>query len=167
MFKEFLKIPINEHNINNAVVVIVLDLSKKKITKSPRDIAVVNPDFIFQVPFFSFSKCVFYDRNNKPLVNIRDNFEVYSGKDKKIMERKEIIDINIESYFRSAGLFIGKEKKNAPIIYKIIKIKSKTLYFEYILEMVPSVDYIFLMALAIIYMSNDEQIKHRMKVRYH
>ncbi|ORX77952.1 hypothetical protein BCR32DRAFT_295289 [Anaeromyces robustus] len=28
MFKEFLKIPINEHNINNAVVVIVLDLSK-------------------------------------------------------------------------------------------------------------------------------------------
>eukprot|EP00833_Pecoramyces_ruminatium_P000904 jgi/Orpsp1_1/1174936/evm.model.c7180000052013.1 len=28
MFKEFLKIPINEHNINNAVAVIVLDLSK-------------------------------------------------------------------------------------------------------------------------------------------
>jgi len=30
MFKEFLKIPINEHNINNAVAVIVLDLSKVK-----------------------------------------------------------------------------------------------------------------------------------------
>lgn len=28
MFKDFLKIPINEHNINNAVAVIVLDLSK-------------------------------------------------------------------------------------------------------------------------------------------
>ncbi|OUM58506.1 hypothetical protein PIROE2DRAFT_16190, partial [Piromyces sp. E2] len=28
MFKEFLKIPINEHNINNAVAIIVLDLTK-------------------------------------------------------------------------------------------------------------------------------------------
>ncbi|ORX85842.1 hypothetical protein BCR32DRAFT_265386 [Anaeromyces robustus] len=193
---------------------------KKQITKAPTDIAVVNPNFIFQAPVLlimehhsikkpkyvfksvdgqvlftghsSFSKCVLYDRNNIPLINIRNNFEVYSGKDKKngkllietvkknstvakkfiikyyniVMERKEILDFNIESYFRSAGLFVGKEKENAPMIYKIMRMKSKTSHSEYTLEMTPGVDYIFLMALAIIYMSNYEQFKRHKNVRY-
>jgi len=44
MFKEFLKIPINEHNINNAVAVIVLDLSKPEniIDEYQEIIEVVN-----------------------------------------------------------------------------------------------------------------------------
>jgi len=195
---------------------------KRKISNPPRDIAVINPAFIFRQPvvlimehhsitspkyiikgtngqiFFSgydsLTKCVVYDAGNKPLINIRTNltgdFKVYLGKDKQnkpivetcskrswAADKKtvhyynltrncgEVLDLNMESSYRSAGLFAGKEKHDAPMICKIMRLKSNQSFShsEYSIEMAPNVDNLFLVAIGIMFMSSYESYKRRMR----
>lgn len=63
MFKEFLKIPINEHNINNAVAVIVLDLSKVIITikiKLIEDTCIINKNIIYVINIYELLSFILF-----------------------------------------------------------------------------------------------------------
>jgi len=138
----------------------------------------------------NFSSIIVYDNNNVPLVNIRDgqNYDIYFSKDKSkllaetsskkswvaeklsvsfynvVTENRELLDFNIENAFRSAGVFVGKEKEGAPMICKIQRIKGKLFSnAEFSIEMAEGVEYIFMLALGIIFMDKYETSKQNMK----
>jgi len=195
------------------------DQTKKELEKPPKEIAVVDPAFVFKAPIMlymehhgittpkyifkgidgktyftgkdSLTKCILYDSTDAPLVNIRTslsgNYKVYL-KDKKetlliettskfswvanklivkyhniATESEETLDLNMESYYRSAGLFAGKEKENAPMICKIMRMKGTSSHSEYSIEMAAGVDNVFLLAIGIIFMSSYEAFKQHKK----
>ncbi|ORX52245.1 hypothetical protein BCR36DRAFT_411687 [Piromyces finnis] len=126
---------------------------KKNIAPPPRDISAG-------------------DKKDKLLVDIhsKNSFKAkkYSVSFHNIpTESNLVIDFNIESSFRSAGIFLGKERNNNSMLCKIYRIKGKHSYSEYIMEIAPKVDSILMVALGIMFMDKYEDFKSsNRKVRY-
>jgi len=157
----------------------VLFMEHHSITK-PHFVFRGVDDKIYFIGNNSFSKTVICNSEDVPLINVRgspDKFKIYLGDDKKkliantipknsfhankmtlsyyniVSESDEILDYNIDSAYRSAGLFIGKERDNSPMIFKIQRLKKgEHAKSEYALEMSAGVDNIFLVSLGVIFM---------------
>ncbi|OUM62305.1 hypothetical protein PIROE2DRAFT_11458 [Piromyces sp. E2] len=194
---------------------------EKELSKPPTEIAVIDPGLVNKTPITlyiehhnhsspkytfkgengeilfkgesTFSSIILYDKNDVPLVNIRDglNYKVYFGKDKTqllaevfsknswvadkfsisyynlVTENREILDFNMENTYRSAGVFVGKEKEDAPMICKIQRIKGKPFAkAEFSIEMAAGVEYIFMLAISIIFMDKYETSIQNMKKQH-
>jgi len=123
---------------------------------------------------------VLYDMNDKPLLNIRNGFTkvcLYEGKNhdeqplvviknkdstvarkftvtyiNRQTKQEETLDMNCDCHFRSAGIFMGKEKEGAPMVGKCIQTVKPTIGGEkikYTIQIAPGIDIILIIALSI------------------
>ncbi|OUM62304.1 hypothetical protein PIROE2DRAFT_69520 [Piromyces sp. E2] len=180
---------------------------EKQITPvSPKEIAVVSPDYIFKTPVMltlehhSIVSPNFIFRGVDDVIYFTEsttyygkkgsfsNYKVYLGdrKEKLLLktsakgswranklkltyhnlatESEEELDFNMENSYRSAGLFVGREKDNSPMICKIQRLKETThAKSEYAIEMSAGVDNLFLLSIVTIFILNYKEYKQKMR----
>ncbi|ORX75956.1 hypothetical protein BCR32DRAFT_329585 [Anaeromyces robustus] len=136
----------------------------------------------------SLSKTTLYDFRKNPVLNVRkdesENYKFYTGNNtdnligetrpKKSWHAKKYtisckntttnsdltLDMNAENNYRSCGIFVGKEKNNAPMICKILKSKTETSdndNLQFSIEISPDVDYLFMLALCLVFIEKYEK----------
>ena len=121
---------------------------------------------------------IIYDPKEKPLLSIKMGFtsKIFSekrtkkeiGKIKpknstkaqkyeivytnKATGKEEILNLNCSSYFRTSGIFHGREKEGAPLIGRIIRTVDNSFFNQnatYTIEIAPNVDILIMVALCV------------------
>ncbi|KAG4083908.1 hypothetical protein H8356DRAFT_1746596 [Neocallimastix lanati (nom. inval.)] len=113
----------------------------------------------------SYMKIVGGNNKNKVIATINTKDSVAEEKYKvtyfnQASEREEILEMNCDATYRSCGIFYGKENEGAPLICKIIEMKSKSFFSNktnYTIEIASGVDNLFMTSLAICLTEMKEQ----------